>query len=183
MADYSVYQVGKLYIPGKTHWPEAIEYNFRRGGHELRMFFPVPTETEIRNVRSGQAQFRFLMIGDIIMFLCKFGSQPWCDAPYSWWVLPGDEREDPPDIPDGQGIFLVIVLVDAATGVLKVIRTIGLQTEFSRRLHDAIYMQMKKQIDWAEYSRQVDQIYSRYTPDLLAESARSGQFLSGWCKI
>jgi hypothetical protein len=43
--------VGELYVPGKTSWPEAVEYNYTLAGHELRLFLGRPSVSEVRAVR------------------------------------------------------------------------------------------------------------------------------------
>lgn len=45
------YEVGTLYDPPRTSWPEQIEYNWRGRGHELRLFFPGLRRDEIEVVQ------------------------------------------------------------------------------------------------------------------------------------
>lgn len=51
-----LYEVGKLYSPNRTKWPENVEYNHRGGAHELRLFYPGPTTKEVSDVQSGQVR-------------------------------------------------------------------------------------------------------------------------------
>jgi hypothetical protein len=46
-------EVGKPYIAGHTQWPEAVEYNFRGGEHELRLFWRDPSVREVEGPRGG----------------------------------------------------------------------------------------------------------------------------------
>jgi hypothetical protein len=53
----TLYSVGQPYIPGRTSYPETVQYNFRAGQHELLMWLPSPTARELRDIRQGVAQF------------------------------------------------------------------------------------------------------------------------------
>lgn len=52
-------------------------------------------------------------------------------------------RAEPVEILKGQGALMQIVLIDASTGIVKAIRALGLETEFSRALNAAIAAQVK----------------------------------------
>ena len=60
--------MGKPYIEGKTHWPEGVEYNYRGGGHELRLFYRDLTPKEYDAIASVPARFAFAVSGDVIFF-------------------------------------------------------------------------------------------------------------------
>lgn len=85
------YEVGKPYFPGKSHFPENVEYNYRSGAHELRLFYPSPTSKEIADVQSGEARFALYPYMDVIFFCFKFGEQPWSDSPYNIHLVGEDE--------------------------------------------------------------------------------------------
>jgi hypothetical protein len=46
--------VGELYSPSRRAWPEGADYNFRAGGHELRIFLGRATPREITAVERGK---------------------------------------------------------------------------------------------------------------------------------
>jgi hypothetical protein len=48
------YIVGQLYDPSRKSWPEGADYNFRAGGHELRIFLGRATPREIAAVGIGR---------------------------------------------------------------------------------------------------------------------------------
>ena len=41
------YEVGQLYHRNRTQWPQAAEYDYRGGRHELVIFIPDLEEREI----------------------------------------------------------------------------------------------------------------------------------------
>lgn len=117
-----VLRVGHLYDPERASWPEGTQYAFRGGAHELLLFFRGPTAAEVEAVRRGRARFALYAQGDLLVLCSKFGDQPWADAPFSWHLLPEGEREGPPELTGDERIALQIILVDAATGIVHVLR-------------------------------------------------------------
>lgn len=57
----SILIVGKPYIPSRRHWDEAADYNFRDGGHELRIFIPNATPAEVAAAREGRVEFGLIV--------------------------------------------------------------------------------------------------------------------------
>ncbi|NLV68195.1 MAG: hypothetical protein GXY14_11055 [Spirochaetes bacterium] len=140
--------VGELYLPGTTKWPEAVEYNYFSGNHELRFFVKNPTRY-ITEVISRMAVHLGLFIrDDIILFVYRFTDYKkkfipvHGYSPFSIHLVPADLRKIPEKItdPDHEEI-LRIHLVDAATGILKAARTVRLSPAFSSALCEAIYCQ------------------------------------------
>lgn len=48
---------GSLYLPHRTSCPEGCKYNFYDGGHELKIYLPQSTPTEVEAIRHGRANF------------------------------------------------------------------------------------------------------------------------------
>lgn len=158
-----LYQVGKLYSPNRTKWPENVEYNFRSGAHELRLFYPGPTAKEIADVLSGQVRLALYPYMDVIFFCFKFGEQPWCDSPYNINLAPADERQLPEDADRAeQRRLLTTFLIDANTGILKVIRVVSMSPAFTRALHAAIWKQSEQPLS-ANYDAQIQRVYAANT--------------------
>jgi hypothetical protein len=159
-------EVSQLYVPDRTEYPEGCEFNFSNAGYELRLFYANPNRNEINAVRKGKANFGLFIHEQVIFLLWQFKPQPWSDSPYCYWVLPEDRRGIPEAIPDGMGVALQIILINAATGVVEAIRQIGLETEFSRALVGGIETQITNPISPQEYSYRVERAYQKY-PDTL----------------
>lgn len=138
------YEVGQLYIPGVTHYPEVTEYNFRGGQHELLMRLKSPSPREIKHIRQWPCEFALAQAGGVLFFLYRFGEAiQWSDAPFDWWRVPESERQAPPIMESPQQrAILNITLIDASTGIIHALRTVSLSHEFTVALHQAIQTQI-----------------------------------------
>lgn len=157
-------QVGQPYIPGRTHWPEQGEYNYYSGQHELRLFWESPSADEVRAVRKGAAHFALFVEGPVIVMLYQFaGACDWSDAPYSIHLVPQEHRTAPPVSagPETRALMQVL-LVDAATGVLRAIRAITLSPPFTAALHRAIDEQHRAAWDSGAYDQALQALYAKY---------------------
>lgn len=158
----NVYAVGEKYNPKVASWPEGTQYNFRSGAHELLMFFAGPTEHEIKQIKTGAAEFGLLFESDIIFLLARFGDLSWIDAPYHWSMLPENEKVGPA-APEGDSLALLqVILIDAKTGVIKALRVISLSAANNKILRNAIGRQAANPITPQEYNRRVDAVYKKY---------------------
>ncbi len=167
----TVLEVGRPYIVGRRKWPEGVEYNCRSGGHELRLFFDSPSASEIEAVRIGECEFALVMEGPVIFLMYKFGvAINWSDAPYSWHLVPEDQRTLPePEGPETRAL-LQVVLIDAASGLVRALRALTFSPVFTRALHAAIRAQAD--MIWAgkaSYDAALADAYRRYpaSTDLL----------------
>ena len=160
----SVLQVGKPYIVGRENWPEGVEYNYRSGCHELRMFFAESSKEEVRAIRHGECEFGLVVEGPVIFFLYRFGSAVrWSDAPYSWHLVPGSERTLPEEEGPETRAVLQVVLVEAGSGRVLVLRAVSFSPAFTLALHDAIRRQASS--PWpgdAAYKAELAGAYGRY---------------------
>ena len=167
------YTVGKPYNPNRQEWPEVIQYNFRGGEHELVLFLNAPTPEELNDVSSGEAQFALYARDSQILMLCKFGDAiAWSDAPYTWHRVRADERQRAPEIAAKDFVFLHIVLVDAATGIIRVLRAITMPPAFAQALHQVINAQADMDWDVNEYDYQLTYLLEAYSSKELAQLAK-----------
>lgn len=163
----AMYAVGKLYHPNRTRWPQSPQFNFRSGLYELVLFFENATKAEIDAVRRDPAEFALTTTGnpDLLFFLYRFGSRvPWGDAPYSWHMVPADQRSLPVALAPEQGILLPIILVEATTGIILAMRQVSLSPHFSRALVDHIIAQAARPFSQPRYDAALTRTYMRY-PD------------------
>lgn len=158
------YRVGEPYVPGRRNWPEHVEYNFRGGEHELRLFLADLTAREIQDVRRGEAEFALVVEQPVIAFCYRFGRAiPWSDAPYSWHRVPEDQRTLPEPLPSGEGRALLhVILVEARSGIVQVLREVSLSPAFTAALHLAIREQAVRPWDAAEFDRVLTGLYRQY---------------------
>ena len=57
----NVLTVGKPYDPSRPVWPQGADYNFRDGAHELRIFLPQASKTEVAAVEDGKIEFGLII--------------------------------------------------------------------------------------------------------------------------
>ncbi len=165
-------EVGKLFDPRLTRWPDGVsEYNYRSGHHRLIIPLARPTPDEVEAVRFGAAKFAFTVIGPVIVFQYRFGTAlSWSDALYTWHKVPVEERVEPAVLTGEQRVPLQVFLVDAATGIVQAIRILTLSPTFSRRLHEAIRRQAAEPFP-ADYDAQARRVLATYTSRQLRDRA------------
>ncbi len=182
-----LYVTGQPYHPGRTSWPEAVEYNFREGAHELRLFFPDPSPGEIAGVESGPAEFALLAEREAIFLLFQFGGGqpgrglPWSDAPYNWWLNPPELRTLPnPEPGPDERALLHVYLIDAATGILAAQRALTFSPAFTAALHAAIRRQARSAWEGpAAYDKALARLYRRYPVPAVMLAAAPVECLGG----
>lgn len=157
------FRVGELYSPNRTRWPEGIEYNFRSGVHEMRIFFENLTAREKRAITQQPFDLAVAGVGDVIFMLTRFYyDHIWNDSPYTIHLVSADEQKPPPPVEADQGLALTIFLVEATTGILEGIRVVGMPPAFVHTLHQLIEQQVQRAFDPAEYDKQLAEIYQKY---------------------
>jgi hypothetical protein len=128
-----VLEVGKPYIAGRTNWPERVEYNYRSGEHELRLFLRSPSREEVEAVRSGGCEFGVAIERPVIFFLyCLPPAADWSDAPLSCHLVPHNEQALPGVSGPETWALLQVMLVDAETGLVRVLRTVAVDPELAQ---------------------------------------------------
>jgi len=165
------YIVGKPYHPTRRHWPEAADYNYRAGGHELRIFLPRATSREINAIESGRIEFGLMVELPEIFVISRFHGPDGrlvtsFDCSYSWHRVSPEERTDPPAWEDTKPqlrALLSIILVEATSGVILALRAVTYSPEFTRSFHRAIADQAQLPYDPAEHDRAVADIVRRNT--------------------
>lgn len=164
-------EVGQLFEPSVTHYNEGVKFDFTQGGPILLIFFEHPTAKEVESIRSGKFTMKFYDTDNIIFMFFKFGSLNWMDAPYTVHLSQpfGFSKELKQE---NIGFGLQIYLVDAATGILKVIRLIGLGHEFSSLLRDAILKQKETPFNRGVYMFKLNELCKRYSTNELVEYAK-----------
>lgn len=149
---------------------DAGEYLYYDAGHELRLFWSSPNPREIQSVQSGEAEFGLLYEEDLICLAYRFGAEPANEAIYSWHLVPQARRQYPPETGiENDRALLTVVLTDAATGIIQVLRAVTLGPDFTRRLHGYLQEQARGfSIGTHEYFQRSRRIQAKYpTSDAL----------------
>lgn len=166
--------IGKPLFEGRNELPEAIEYNYQAGDHTLLLSMKNLHPKEIEAVREECAEFGLYCENGVIFLLYRFGETlPWSDSAFSWWNVAEEDRRIPePQANPAERILLKIILVEAATGIVKAIRVTTFSPEFTAKLHEAI----RRQATGEEFSRDEFvarslEIYQTKSPFELAANA------------
>jgi len=166
--------IGKLLFEGRTELPEAIEYNYQTGDHTLLLSMKNLHPHEIEAVTQAEAEFGLYCENSIVFLLYRFGEVlPWSDSAFSWWNLAEEDRRIPePQANTAERILLKIILIEAATGIVKAIRVTTLSPNFTEKLHTAIREQSAgEEFSRTEFVARSIAIYQKQTPAELAAKA------------
>ncbi len=163
------YEVGKPLVKGVTRYPESSKFDFTQAGPVLIQFYYKPTKEEVESIVNGKFQIGFTSrTGEVVFILSKFDDWPWSDAPYSVHLSKPFTFQE---MTETQGFGLHIILVDAATGIVKAMRMVGLPHRFSKKLQKAIEEQKKTPFNEVAYDAKLGILYRRYTTEDLVEMA------------
>lgn len=171
--------VGKPYSPGVTRYPECTQYNYRAGAHELVLFLSAPSHAEVLAARKGRAEFALYVEGPVVILAHRFGDDlPWSDSPYSWHLVPEEQRDLPSaDLEQEMRARIQVILVDAATGLVRALRLLSLSPTFTRTLHQAIRDQAAR--PFAGYDQALQAIYARYPSTAALVAAATARCVGG----
>lgn len=164
------YEVDAPYVPGRTRWAEGVDFNFRNGELELRLFLGRLRPPEIEAIRRGTPEFALYVEETVILFLYRFGKAiPWSDAPFSWWLVPEEERSLPPAIHGPERALLQVILIDADTGLIRALRAVTLSPSLTLALYQAIARQATAAAwDQATFDRVLARLYRENDSQSLA---------------
>ena len=138
----------------------------------LVYLYNFPTETEIKQMQAGMPfEIRLREKGGILWLLSKCGNMSWTEAPY----IPRTPITPTgfPEYEDGQGMGLTVILADARTGIIKVIRRIGLGTSFSRKFARALKTLHDIPMSLQESYASIENTMNAYSTKELAAMAES----------
>lgn len=165
-ADDSVLKIGGQFpkeLPGEVAFTMAPEPTLILNWSKI-------SDKELNNIKNGDFKMRITYYDDITFILAKFSGQTWMDAPYSAW-LDGDELPLSAILTPYTEIKLKIVLVEAETNKIIVIRTVSLDLGTSRRLISCAQMQMETEFNREKYFNNLEKIYRKFnTNDLVKMS-------------
>lgn len=168
------YSVGQLYAPSRRSWPEQADYNWRAGGHELRIFLGRATPWEIATVRTGLVVFGLMVELPEIFIVSRFHGPDGrvvasFDCSYQWHRTNAVERTGSVEWKESPATRALcsIILVEATTGIILVHREISYSPEFTRAIHRAIADQAALPYDQAAHEAAVADITRRLNTDQL----------------
>lgn len=157
--------VGQLYNPRRTRWPETQQWRLSEDAAELVMFYPSPTEREIEAVRTGRARFALLAGEHALALASKFGDLRWSDA---FWQS-ACQTDTTAGLRSG---MVQVILVDANTGVVKVIRITTWSAQFAQAVRLAIRTQHMNMSTREQGDAEIDAWLAKYpkTVDMVRDA-------------
>lgn len=157
MSDFTKLAVGSS-LPFNA--PGEICFTMSGGNPTLIIQLPNLTAEEIQSVKSGEAQFKVIGLDGVIFWLVKLGTMEWMDVPYSPHL---DKGITIPEIPDGTGLAIQIILVEATTRIVKVLRLVTAPTNVSRAFLKDVQAELQQPFNFNEYGLKVQKIYASYS--------------------
>lgn len=147
--------------------PEGISTTLTDGGIQMLITFDKPLDEEINFIRQGKAEFKLIVKNDIPFILSKFGGLEWMETPIK---VDEDQVSSISNIDcSTMGYGLYIILADVRTGIVKVLRAIGLGNKFSKDFNAMILRSPILAND--EYIKRVFAVQRNYsTKDLVKMS-------------
>ena len=160
------YIKGNKYDVFRTHG-DICRFDITDDGATIMVTYRNPKRNEVDAFRAKEPfTIAYIVVDGIIVICVKFGDLQWMDMPYHASMSPNLHTLQ--EIKEGQGLLLQVFFADSDTGELKITRTIGLETEFSRRLLKDVSKQMDNPISNIEYHSRVSNIQFNFsTLDLL----------------
>lgn len=158
--------VGERYNATLATIPDGTaNWRFTTTGVELLLGLSRPSSTEIRDVKTGLAQFALLSADHVLMMAHRFGTMPWSDAPWeaSRQRLAGEEP-GLIEVTASQHLMIQVVLVDADSGVVRAVRHVSWNHAFVEAVRAAIQRQLAVTGDPSRAQAQIQSWYGRY-PD------------------
>lgn len=114
---------------------------------------------------------RLIELSDIMIFLVKFGSLNWMDAPYTPHLSKNLSKIN---LEPGKGLAVTIMLFDTSSGRLESIRLISLSERFTEKIKKNIDDLMKRHFDKQNYNYSINMVFSKYSTNELAKMSSQG---------
>jgi hypothetical protein len=146
--------------------PGEICFTMSGGNPTLIIQLSDLTTEEIQSVKNGKHQFKVIDLDGVIFWLIKLGTMEWMDVPYSPHL---DSDIIIPDIPDGTGLAIQIILVEATTRIVKVLRLVTAPTNVSRAFLKDVQAELQQPFNFNEYGLKVQKIYASYSTAALVK--------------
>ena len=165
-----LYEIG-VPVQGLLGHPDGMRLSIDAAGATIISLMSKPTVDEIANYKPGVPLRLSLckLDGKVLFLLIKTGSEPWCDMPYNPY-LSGAMPELQP-VASGEGLAVVVMLVDTKTGAPVVIRMVGTPTDFTRELYDILSDMAAAPMDARLYEVMIARAMDKYTTDDLLRRA------------
>ena len=169
------FEVGQI-IPEAVGHEEGVKFDIADDGAMMIVYFNKPTDDEMKQFSSNNPyEIRFSEFKNVTVITTKIGNLNWMDAPYSPHLSPNLTKYTLPG--EGQGLALILMLVDSATGEIKSMRMMGLSEQFTKKLFGCVMEQKMRPFNREEYATDINRIFSAYSTKKIADQA------TAYCKV
>lgn len=158
------FEIGQLYDPARTVWPEGAKVTVKNGNIELLLFYNRPSSAEIAAIIQAECEFGVSAINDVIIFLFRFGTEiTWSKQTFNYNNVDAEDRfEFELQRAQNARLFLNIKLIDAGNGRIKALRSVSLTPEFTDEFLQLSRKQLEKPFSITEYNEQLTEISEKY---------------------
>jgi len=170
--EYESYHVGGHYDKLKTG-KDGYILEFGDNGFLLYCLLKAPQFGEAVQFHTGaDIQTRLSEIDGVGYFCFKFGGMQWSDCPFSPSLYESvGQKITFPELEEGMGLALTVLLADSDTGELLYIRLCGLPHTFSKTFIAWAKEKMKEPMNREEYNKRINAAYARYdTTDIVLKA-------------
>lgn len=157
-------EVGRPHPLIRPGSPDAWYFSAGPGGLDLLIVMGSPRAREIEDYRKGGLDVGLVRAGaHSLLVLARAGGQPWCDAPFALGLEQPERRGLVPREPH-QGRLLLLTLVDADTGLVRVLRTVSLSPAWCAALEGLLLEQAAaiQGFSPATHDMEIAQAYARW---------------------
>lgn len=153
--NYQVIKVGDKVIEPCS---DGIRFGITDGGAVLVIHYSGLTEEE-KKAFKDRVSINFSAVNGMIFILARMGKLNWDDCPYYRYYF--ETEPNLPEIPDGKGLLVQVMLVEASDGTLVAQKILGCKTDGSKKFVQAIKEQKKYDpVEYEETLRRTMQLYS-----------------------
>ena len=165
------FKVGGYFYGYPKAMQEGCMLLYDAGGPTLLVSLSAMDAKEAKKIQKGKINFA-LFEKDGIMFLLVDipGAIDWSDAPFHIG-LHKDDRPVPDGIPEGKGLGLTVLGMDANTSMIKALRLVGLGTDISREMIRIISEQKSEKTNPVDHHNNINRIYREYNCEKMAKRA------------
>jgi len=153
-------EVGKYFFGQPRRMTEGCRLDYSESGPQLSVILDGISKSEINKIRSGDMDLGVFEQEGILFLLVNIpGVLDWSDAPLHLGLY-RTRPAIPDNIEDGMGLGLTVLGIEASTGMVNVIRFVGLGTDISRAITSILAAQ--GDTNQTEHTKKVKAIYRQY---------------------
>ncbi len=157
-------QVGEAWSPEHERYDEGARYLYRKGAHQLTLFWAGATAQEVEGFRTRPIEFALYTHGPAAFLIYRIQDVcEWSDLAFNVHLVPEAERELPVE-PAGDRARFRMTLVDAGDGIIRAKRLVSLDKVMTQALRHVMEAQARQPFQRPLYDAAVAETHTRF-PD------------------